>query len=190
MGIIGSLNFRLVKSLRTLIKGSLTLIGLFFVLSCVVAVLLFPFDKINENNVFSLILVLTVPVLVLLLVLLSFSCLIKKGYDKLITYSKEELDKILEDKINTCLKERLVNTLEDKLKIYFNEKLEKISNGRLKEISDALQDIKKEYPKKYITDKLEELYHSTLKAMSPNTLSSLAADELKKIFDKYNEQLE
>lgn len=33
------------KVLKVFIKGSLTLIGLFFVLSCVVAVLLFPFDK-------------------------------------------------------------------------------------------------------------------------------------------------
>jgi len=33
------------KALKAFIKGSLTLIGLFFVLSCVVVVLLFPFDK-------------------------------------------------------------------------------------------------------------------------------------------------
>ena len=33
------------KAVKAFIKGSLVLIGLFFVLSCGVAVLLFPFDK-------------------------------------------------------------------------------------------------------------------------------------------------
>jgi len=88
------------KSLKAFIKGSLVLIGLFFILSCGVAVLLFSFDKKieikknveisknidleksievnknleigknNENNVCALIKVLTIPLIVFLIFLL------------------------------------------------------------------------------------------------------------------------
>jgi hypothetical protein len=67
------------KALKGFVKGSLTLIGLFFVLSCTVAVLLFYFDK--THKVCELIKVLTIPLIILLIflliVFLGISCMLK-----------------------------------------------------------------------------------------------------------------
>jgi len=72
------------KSLKSFIKGSLVLIGLFAVLYCGVAALLICFNKNIECNVFALILILIVlPLIIFLTVFLRFSCLVKYYYEKI-----------------------------------------------------------------------------------------------------------
>jgi len=74
------------KSLKSFIKGSLVLIGLFAVLYCGVVVVLFSFGKnietikISDCKTFALILILTIlPLVVFLTIFFKFSCFLKSN---------------------------------------------------------------------------------------------------------------
>jgi len=139
------------KSVKGFIKGSLVLIGLFFVFSCGVAVLLFPFDKkleieknievtknteisrdikIDENienKVFLLILVLIIPLTVLLIFFLIifyiFYCLMKFHYEKLYDFLENEGLPLKIHDINTMIK---MNRMVLKAKNIINKNIRRL----------------------------------------------------------------
>ena len=95
------------KLLKIFIKGSLTVIGISFVLFfCVVALLLLHSGNNLDWKVFILILVIAIPLIVFLLVLLNIIGLLKSQYNSSGNTNKEPLIKILkmETTINTCIK--------------------------------------------------------------------------------------
>jgi len=140
------------KSLKSFIKGSLVLIGLFFVLSCVVAAYLFPFDqkievnknvkiskdsdieknieikkieigKNTDNKVYELISVLTIPLIIFLLFLLIIICKFSCFLNSYIKSPCKKYEDILRQMKN--IEDFLYKIHKTEENIYFTQKHEK-----------------------------------------------------------------